>query len=79
MKYKIYAGIVALALTAIIFSMGAWYGATAQENNIYETLSLGVDKCESQNQVFRMYKDGDSVKAECYGEKPAVELHTSLQ
>jgi len=75
-KLKAYAIIVAVSLIAIGFSMGAWYGAATKESNMQATLSQSIEVCEDNGQVLRLYNiDTDSVKAECYGELGALDVH----
>jgi len=66
---KMYAIIVVVSLAIIFFGIGMWYGNVQATNQVHGQISAGIEKCESQGQVFRMYKDGDSVKAMCYGEE----------
>lgn len=65
-------------LIGFLFSFSWQYHAT--EKKIYDALYTGIDTCEDDDQVLRVYHDtSKNVRFECFGTLPDIQLHTYLE
>ncbi len=71
MKSEIF---IILGIIGLIFVF-YFVGKSAENGIINKVLLEGVDNCQDQGQVLRVFRYNDEARVECFGEIPITDLH----